>query len=82
LWMALTRVGQQTWSVTKVGVATIPQRLGASAVVVAGIAGVVGVLVAILAMGAGFERTLKQTGSDDTAIVLQAGQAKTKPAPP
>jgi len=39
-----------------------------------GIAGVVGVLVALLAMGAGFERTLKQTGSDDTAIVLQAGQ--------
>lgn len=73
-WMALTRVGQQTWSVTKVGVATIPQRLGACAVVMVGIAGVVGVLVAILAMGAGFERTLKQTGSDDTAIVLQAGQ--------
>jgi len=73
LWMALTRVGQQTWSVAKVGIATIPQRLGSSAVVVVGIAGVVGVLVAILAMGAGFERTLKQTGSDDTAIVLQAG---------
>jgi putative ABC transport system permease protein len=72
-WMALTRTGQQTWSVAKVGIATIPQRLGASAVVVVGIAGVVGVLVAILAMGAGFERTLKQTGSEDTVIVLQAG---------
>jgi putative ABC transport system permease protein len=36
-----------------------------------GIAGVVGVLVTLLAMGAGFERTLRQTGSDDTAIVLQ-----------
>lgn len=73
LWMMLTRVGQQTWAVAKVGVATIPRRLGASAVVIVGIAGVVGVLVAILAMGAGFERTLKETGTDDTAIVLAAG---------
>jgi putative ABC transport system permease protein len=59
--------------VTQVGILTIPQRLGSSLVVVVGIAGVVGVLVALLAMGAGFEATLKQTGSDDTAIVLRAG---------
>ena len=72
-WMALTRIGQQAWSVARVGIATIPQRLGASAVVVVGIAGVVGVLVALMAMGAGFEATLKQTGTDDTAIVMQAG---------
>ena len=51
----------------------MPQRLGASSVVVVGIAGVVGVLVALLAMGAGFQATLKQTGTDDTAIVLRAG---------
>ncbi|MEO8801730.1 MAG: ABC transporter permease [Rudaea sp.] len=72
-WMAFTRRGQQTWSVTKVGVATIPQRLGSSAVVVIGIAGVVGVLVALLAMGDGFKATLKQTGTDDTVVVLRAG---------
>ena len=72
-WMALTHIGQQTWSVARVGIATLPQRFGASAVVVAGIAGVVGVLVALLAMGAGFEATLMQTGTDDSAIVLQAG---------
>ncbi|MGH8139659.1 MAG: ABC transporter permease [Steroidobacteraceae bacterium] len=72
-WMALTRVGQQTWSVTKVGIATIPQRLGSSSVVVVGIAGVVGVLVALLAMAAGFQATLRQTGSADTAIVIRAG---------
>jgi len=73
LWLISTRVGKQTWSVAKVGLATLPQRLGSSAVVVVGIAGVVGVLVAILAMGAGFERTLKATGSDDTAMILQSG---------
>jgi putative ABC transport system permease protein len=38
-----------------------------------GIAGVVGVLVALLAMGAGFEEILKQTGSDDSVIVLHSG---------
>jgi putative ABC transport system permease protein len=72
-WMALTRIGQQSWSVTQVGIATIPQRLGSSAVVVIGIAGVVGVLVAILAMAAGFERTLRETGTDDTVVVTRAG---------
>jgi putative ABC transport system permease protein len=73
LWMALTRIGQQAWSVTKVGIATIPQRLGSSSVVVVGIAGVVGVLVALLAMAAGFESTLRETGTDDTVIVMRAG---------
>lgn len=65
--------GRQIGSAARVGIATIPQRLGASAVVVVGIAGVVGVLVGLLAMGEGFEKTLKQTGSDDSVIVLQAG---------
>ena len=73
VWLFATRSGRQTWSATQVGIATIPQRLGSSSVVVVGIAGVVGVLVALLAMAAGFEATLKQSGSDDTAIVLRAG---------
>ncbi|HEY3786773.1 MAG TPA: ABC transporter permease [Steroidobacteraceae bacterium] len=72
-WMAFTRVGVQTWSVTRVGIATLPQRLGSASVVIVGIAGVVGVLVALLAMGAGFAATLQQTGSDDTAMVIRAG---------
>ncbi|HEY6822942.1 MAG TPA: hypothetical protein VI195_00765, partial [Steroidobacteraceae bacterium] len=72
-WLAGTRTGRQTWSVTGVGLATIPQRLGSSSVVVVGIAGVVGVLVAMLAMAVGFEKTLRQTGSDGTAIVMRAG---------
>ena len=72
-WMTLTHIGQQTWSVARVGIATLPQRFGASAVVVVGIAGVVGVLVALLAMGAGFEATLRETGTDNSVIVMQAG---------
>ena len=72
-WLVGTRTGRQTWSATQVGISTIPRRLGSSSVVVVGIAGVVGVLVALLAMAAGFSATLRQGGSDDTAIVLRAG---------
>jgi putative ABC transport system permease protein len=73
LWSTFTPVGRETWSVTRIGIATVPQRLGSSTVVVVGIAGVVGVLVALLAMGAGFEQILKQTGSDDAVMILHAG---------
>ena len=73
LWTVATRIGRQAWSVTEVGLATIPQRLGAASVVVVGIAGVVAVLVALLAMAAGFEAALKESGTDDTAIVMRAG---------
>ena len=72
-WFMLSRPGRQAWSVTRVGIATVPQRLGAASVVVIGIAGVVGVLVALFAMAQGFQATLKETGSRDTAIVLRAG---------
>lgn len=72
-WMGLTRSGRQAASVTWVGVSTLPQRLGSSSVVVVGIAGVVGVLVALLAMGEGFQATMKQTGNDETAIVMRSG---------
>lgn len=73
LLMALTRVGRQTALVVLVGVATLPRRLGSAMVVVTGIAGVVGVLVGILSMGTGFERTLKQTGTDDTVLIVRSG---------
>jgi putative ABC transport system permease protein len=73
LWMLLTRTGRQAWSLTEVGIGTLPQRLGSSSVIVLGIAGVVGVLVALLAMAAGFQSTLRATGSDNTVIVMRAG---------
>jgi putative ABC transport system permease protein len=71
--IATTRAGRQVWSVTRIGIATIPQRLGSSSVVVVGIAGVVAVLVAMLSMAQGFAVTLKETGTDDTAIVMRVG---------
>lgn len=74
-WMALSLRGRQAASVTSVGISTLRQRLGSSSVVVIGIAGVVGVLVALLAMSEGYSETLRNTGSEDTAIVLRGGSA-------
>lgn len=52
---------------------SIRQRWAASLVIVVGIAGVVGVLVAMLSMSAGLTRTLGTTGRADRAVVLRAG---------
>ena len=52
---------------------TIPSRLGTSLVVVVGIAGVVGVLVSVLAMAEGFRHTLARTGRPGRVIMLRAG---------
>ncbi|MBN8214699.1 MAG: ABC transporter permease [Xanthomonadales bacterium] len=78
VWLLSSRRGQQTLAVAGIGISSLPQRWGASSVIVIGIAGVVGVLVAMLAMGEGFQATLKGTGSDDRAIILRGGsQAET-----
>jgi putative ABC transport system permease protein len=78
LWLLLTRSGKLALAAAGIGIASLPQRWGASSVIVVGIAGVVGVLVAMLAMGEGFAATLRQTGSEDTAIILRGGsQAET-----
>ena len=74
-WMFLFRSGMQTRSVASVGISTLTQRLGSSAVIVVGIAGVVGVLVALLAMAEGYAQTLRNSGSRDTAIVMRGASA-------
>ena len=74
-WMFLFRSGMQTRSVASVGISTLTQRLGSSAVIVVGIAGVVGVLVALLAMAEGYAQTLRNSGSLDTAIVMRGASA-------
>ena len=74
-WMLLTRRGQQAAQVTGIGVSTLGQRLGSSAVIVVGIAGVVGVLVAMLAMANGYSETLRRSGGSDTAIVMRGASA-------
>ena len=78
LWLFLTRAGRLALEATRIGIASLPQRWGASSVIIVGIAGVVGVLVAMLAMGEGFQATLNAAGNEETAIVLRGGsQAET-----
>ncbi len=74
-WLLLTRRGRQTLSVAGVGISTLGQRLGSAAVIVVGIAGVVGVLVALLSMAEGYAQTLRKTGSADTALVMRGASA-------
>jgi putative ABC transport system permease protein len=64
---------RQVAAITLMNVQNVPRRLGASLVVVIGIAGVVGVLVSVLAMAEGFRHTLATTGRPDRVVVLRAG---------
>jgi putative ABC transport system permease protein len=65
----LTQIRAVTW----MNLTSVPQRLGTSSVIVVGIAGVVAVLISVLAMATGFQRTILATGRDDRAIVLRGG---------
>lgn len=64
---------KQLFALTSMNIQTLPQRLGTSSVIVIGIAGVVAVLVSLLAMAAGFRHTLADSGRDDRVIILRAG---------
>lgn len=65
----------QIISITAMNLRSLQSRLGLSLVIVIGIAGVVGVFTALLAMSQGFEATLKATGRDDRALVLRDGSS-------
>jgi putative ABC transport system permease protein len=64
---------KQFIAVVGMSLQTLPQRVGASSVIVIGIAGVVAVLVSVLAMGAGFRHTLADSGRADRVIILRGG---------
>lgn len=63
----------QVGSITKFGLLTIPQRRGAVAATVFGIAGVVGVLVGVLSIAAGFRQAMTANISPEAAIILRSG---------
>jgi putative ABC transport system permease protein len=65
----------QICAVVAMNLRSLPQRLGPSFVIIFGSAGVVAVLVAIMAMSVGMSKTLQGTGRDDRAIVLRMGSA-------
>jgi len=64
---------RQTAAVTGINVKSIPERWAPSLVIVIGLAGVVAVFTALLAMATGFESTLKATGRTDVGVVMRGG---------
>jgi putative ABC transport system permease protein len=66
---------KQTIAMTSLGLRSIPERWGPSLVIVVGLAGVVAVFTALLAMAEGFRSTLESTGRPDVALVLRGGSS-------
>jgi putative ABC transport system permease protein len=60
----------QILAITTIALRSIPQRMGPSLVIVAGMASVVAVTISILSMSTGFMRTIDNSGRPDRAIVL------------
>ncbi|GAB3371566.1 ABC transporter permease [Lysobacter rhizosphaerae] len=63
----------QITAITGLNLKSIPERWASSLVIVVGLAGVVAVFTALLAMAVGFESTLKANGRNDAAIILRGG---------
>ena len=60
-------------AVTALNLTSISRRMGSSLVIVIGIAGVVGVVISVLAMAQGFLETMSHTGRPDRVVVLRGG---------
>ncbi len=63
----------QIASIVRFGLMSMPQRRGAVAATLIGVAGVVAVFVGVLSMAAGFRQAMAVSSSPDTAIVLRSG---------
>ena len=64
---------QQILAVSRLNLASIPQRFWMSLATIVAVALVVAVLLTFLAMAEGFRKTVASTGSDDVAVALRAG---------
>ena len=64
---------KQIGAVSVVSLRGLPHRVGISAVIITGMAGAVGVLVAVFAMASSLAYTFAVTGHADRAFVLRAG---------
>jgi putative ABC transport system permease protein len=63
----------QLFSIAWFNLCSLPERKAAAFTAAIGIAGVVSVLVGVLAIAEGFHRALTVTGSPDVAVVLRSG---------
>lgn len=67
---SLTAMTHQILTLTALGLRSLPQRFTSSLMVVVGIAGVVTVLLCVMALGTGFQRALDLGASSERAIIL------------
>src|SRR4051812_21029924 len=63
----------QVFAIAFFNLRSLPERKGAALATAVGIAGVVGVLVGVLAISEGFRRVMKVSGTPDVAVVLRTG---------
>lgn len=63
----------QVFSIAVFNLRSLPERKGAATATAVGIAGVVGVLVGVLAIAEGFQRVMRVSGTPDVAVVLRSG---------
>jgi putative ABC transport system permease protein len=68
---ALTQIA----AVSSMNIRSLPQRFGTSSVVVIGIAGVVAVLISVLAMSTGLLKTMQNVGIPNRVIVVRTGSS-------
>ena len=66
---------RQALAITALSIRSLPSRWAPSLVIVVGLAGVVAVFTALLAMSTGFESTLQATGRTDSALLRRGGTA-------
>jgi putative ABC transport system permease protein len=64
---------EQVLVATELNLRSLPQRWVATLVAMVGVAGVVGVFVAVLSIGEGFAAVMARTGAPDTVIVMRGG---------
>lgn len=64
---------RQTFNVTVMNLRSIVARKGSSSIIVVGIAGVVAVVVGLLAMSEGIESALEETSHPDRALLVRSG---------
>lgn len=66
-------LARQILALTAVGLRSVPQRRGSSAVIVIGTTCVVAVLLSVLAMATGFDRTIQADARPDRVLVITQG---------
>ena len=66
---------QQTFSVTWQNLKSLPSRLGNTVVTLIGVAGVVGVFVAVLSISSGFQKTMESGAGENNILILRTGSS-------